>query len=48
MFFMFYIKIVIEHVDKQTVETDQTPRYVASDLGLRCLPVSQKMNIMLR
>ena len=27
---------------KQTVETDQTPRSTASDLGLHCLPMSHK------
>ena len=48
MFFIFYVKKIIEHVDKQTVETlDQRPCYVTSDLGLRCLPVSQKMKKML-
>ena len=30
---------------KQTVETDQTPHKVASDLGLHCLPMSNKKTL---
>ena len=37
------IFISIEHsVSKHGGDPDQTPRSVASDLGLHCLPMSQK------
>ena len=29
-------------------DTDQTPRSAASDLGLHCLPVSQKRDAIIR
>ena len=30
-----------------SVDPDQTPRYMASDLGLHCLPMSQKWDTRL-
>ena len=35
-FFLFRSKIPLAH----NVEPDQMPHYVASDLGLRCLPIT--------
>ena len=41
----YLIRILIEHsvkINKQTVDPDQMPRSVASDLCLHCLPMSHK------
>ena len=46
MVFNIIIQVLIVHPFKQTV--DQTPRSVASDLGLHCLPTSHKKDDMLR
>ena len=36
LFYFFCRKILLAN----TVDPDQTPQYVASDLGLKCLPVT--------
>ena len=35
-FFSIFVKILLAN----NVDPDQTPRYVASDLGLHCLPMT--------
>ena len=45
MVFFHIIQILIEHsITANSGDPDQMPPYVASDLGLRCLLMSHKMN----
>ena len=37
--FIFLFKIIITHFVSNSGDPDQTPRFVASDLGLHCLPM---------
>ena len=45
-FFHFYSNLD-STICKQTVETDHTPRFAASGLGLHCLPTSHKKDARL-
>ena len=48
MYFFIFISFLIDiSVSKQTVDPDQMLRSAASDLGLHCLPRSQKWNARL-
>ena len=38
--FLFYIELIFMLANSE--DPDQTPRFVVSDLGLHCLPMSQK------
>ena len=45
--FLFIFIVVLQFMLANSVDPDQTPRSVASDLGLHCLPMSQKRDAML-
>ena len=47
MVFFIYIQILIEHSVSNSGDPDQTPLYVASDMGLRCLLMSHKKDARL-
>ena len=40
MLFFIFIQVLIEIMQANSGDPDQTPHYVASDLGLRYLPMS--------
>ena len=40
MVFFVFIQVLIEIMQANSGDPDQTPHYVASDLGLRYLPMS--------
>ena len=46
-FFYIFILILIEHSVASSGVPDQTPRSVASDLGLECTPMSHKKDAMI-
>ena len=37
---LLYIVVSMENLLPNNVDPDQTPHYVASDLGLHCLPMT--------
>ena len=43
--FLIFISFLIEITVSKQCSPDQTPRFVASDLGLHCLPRSQKWDV---
>ena len=45
MIFNFYCIFSIKFLIAKKIAPDVTPRFVASHLGLYCLPVSHEMNI---
>ena len=48
MYFSIFILFVIEiPVRKSSIDPDPTPRSAASDLGLHCLPMTQKRDARL-
>ena len=47
MVFFIFIKILIEIIDANSGDPDQTPLFAASDLGLYCLPMSHKKDARL-
>ena len=40
MYFVPFILLLMKHPVKNNVDPGQTPHYVASDLGLHCLPMT--------
>ena len=47
MVFFIFIQILIEYSVRKQWRTYQTPRFAASDLVLRCLPMSHKTDARL-
>ena len=40
MVFFIFIQVLIEIMQANSGDPDKTPHYLASDLGLQCLPMS--------
>ena len=47
MLFFILIQILIEFLQANSGDSDQTPHFAASDLGLHCLPMSHKKDASL-